>query len=136
MWLDFINYTFCDNNNINKAAELRKELGESFEIQVRNYGMTEGTNVFIRFAKDLISKGIEIKHDGYSAIHNEFADRRVSVNDLLSKGSFEERNIIFCANFYTKSYLDCVGFLECQYKISHEKSLDEVNEEYKQTILT
>lgn len=115
---------------------MRKALGESFEIQVRNYGMTEGTNVFIRFVKDLISKGIEIKHDGYSAIHNEFADRRVSVNDLLSKEPFGERNIIFCKDFYERSYLDCVGFLECQYKISHEKSLDEVNEEYKQTIQT
>ena len=135
-WVDFINYTFCDNNNINEATELRKALGESFEIQVRNYGMTEGTNVFIRFVKDLRSKGVKIAHDGYSAIHNEFADRRVSVNDLLSKGSFEERNIIFCKDFYEKSYLDCVGFLECQYKINHEKSLDEVNEEYKQTILT
>ena len=98
--------------------------------------MTEGTNVFIRFVKDLRSKGVKIAHDGYSAIHNEFADRRISVNDLLSKGSFEERNIIFCNDFYKKSYLDCVGFLECQYKINHEKSLDEVNEEYKQTILT
>ena len=115
---------------------MRKALGESFEIQVRNYGMTEGTNVFIRFVKDLRSKRIEISHDGYSAIHNEFADRRVSVNDLLSKEPFEERNIIFCNDFYEKSYLDCVGFLECQYKINHEKSLDEVNEEYKQTILT
>ena len=135
-WLEFINYTFYDNNNINEAAELRKALGESFEIQVRNYGMTEGTNVFIRFVKDLRSKNIKIEHDGYSAIHNEFADRRLSVNDLLSKGSFEERNIIFCKDFYEKSFLDCVGFLECQYKINHEKSLDEVNEEYKQTILT
>lgn len=135
-WIDFINYTFCDNNNINEATELRKALGESFEIQVRNYGMTEGTNVFIRFVKDLRSKGVKIAHDGYSAIHNEFADRRVSVNDLLSKEPFEERNIIFCNDFYEKSYLDCIGFLECQYKISHEKSLDDVNEEYKQTILT
>ena len=133
-WVAFIKDTFKKSDE--EALKLRKELGESFEIQVRNYGMTEGTNVFIRFINTLLSKGIEIKHDGYSAIHNEFADRRVSVNDLLSKGSFEERNIMFCKDFYEKSYLDCVGFLECQYKISHEKSLDEVNEEYKQTILT
>ena len=133
-WVAFIKDTFKKSDE--EALKLRKELGESFEIQVRNYGMTEGTNVFIRFINTLLSKGIEIKHDGYSAIHNEFADRRVSVNDLLSKEPFEERNIIFCNDFYEKSYLDCVGFLECQYKISHEKSLDEVNEEYKQTILT
>ena len=123
-WIDFINYTFYDNNNINEAAELRKALGESFEIQVRTYGVTETQNVFIRFVKYLRSKNIKIEHDGYSAIHNAFADRRLSVNDLLGTGMFHYSNIIFCPDFYTKSYLDCDKYLTCQYKIDQKDSVN------------
>ncbi len=136
-WLDFINYTFCDNNNINEATELRKTLGESFEIQVRTYGVTETQNVFIRFVKYLRSKEIEIKHDGYSAIHNAFADRRLSVNDLLGTGMFHYSNIIFCSDFYNKSYLDCDKYLTCQYKIDQKDSVTNLlNDEDKALLKT
>ena len=136
-WIDFINYTFCDNNNINEATELRKALGESFEIQVRTYGMTETQNVFIRFVKYLRSKNTKIEHDGYSAIHNAFADRRLSVNDLLGTGMFHYNNIIFCPDFYNKSYLDCDKYLTCQYKIDQKDSVNNLlNDEDKALLKT
>ena len=116
---------------------MRKALGESFEIQVRTYGVTETQNVFIRFVKYLRSKNIKIEHDGYSAIHNAFADRRLSVNDLLGTGMFHYSNIIFCSDFYTKSYLDCDKYLTCQYKIDQKDSVTNLlNDEDKAALKT
>ena len=116
---------------------MRKALGESFEIQVRTYGMTETQNAFIRFVKYLRSKNIKIEHDGYSAIHNAFADRRLSVNDLLGTGMFHYNNIIFCPDFYNKSYLDCDKYLTCQYKIDQKDSVNNLlNDEDKALLKT